>query len=147
MSQGARTSKSAIALAALSVFLIATPVIHAGVFCGLPTVTSVSPNIGPTSGGTSVTITGTNFTGATAVQFGGDNSPSFTVVNATTITAVSPAHSADTESVAVTTPCGTGTKSSAFTFSDTAPVPTLSPSTLAALVALLALIGFAALKR
>ena len=35
-----------------------------------PTVTSVSPSAGPTAGGTSVTITGTNFTGASAVKFG-----------------------------------------------------------------------------
>src|SRR5262249_22310142 len=34
---------------------------------GPPTVTNVNPNTGPTSGGTSVTITGTNFSGATAV--------------------------------------------------------------------------------
>ncbi|MCX2494903.1 Ig-like domain-containing protein, partial [Pedobacter sp. PF22-3] len=35
-----------------------------------PTVTALSPTSGPTGGGTSVTITGTNFTGATAVTFG-----------------------------------------------------------------------------
>ncbi len=35
-----------------------------------PTVTAISPNTGSTAGGTSVTITGTNFTGATAVKFG-----------------------------------------------------------------------------
>jgi hypothetical protein len=35
------------------------------------TVTSVSPNAGLTAAGTSVTITGTNFTGATALKFGG----------------------------------------------------------------------------
>src|ERR1019366_8881592 len=35
-----------------------------------PTVTSLSPNTGSTAGGTSTTITGTNFTGATAVKFG-----------------------------------------------------------------------------
>ena len=32
-----------------------------------PTVTAISPNSGTTAGGTTVTITGTNFTGATAV--------------------------------------------------------------------------------
>ena len=37
---------------------------------GPPTVTDVNPNTGPTSGGTRVTITGTNFSGATAVRFG-----------------------------------------------------------------------------
>src|SRR5262249_34500180 len=34
---------------------------------GPPTVANVNPNTGPTPGGTSVTITGTNFSGATAV--------------------------------------------------------------------------------
>ena len=36
----------------------------------LPTVTAVSPNNGPAAGGTSVTVSGTNLTGATAVHFG-----------------------------------------------------------------------------
>ena len=35
-----------------------------------PTVTGLNPTSGPTAGGTPVTITGTNFTGATAVKFG-----------------------------------------------------------------------------
>ena len=35
-----------------------------------PTVTAVSPISGPITGGSLVTITGTNFTGATAVDFG-----------------------------------------------------------------------------
>ena len=37
-----------------------------------PTVTSVSPTSGTTHGGTVVTITGTDFTGATAVDFGAE---------------------------------------------------------------------------
>ena len=36
-----------------------------------PTVRSVSPNIGPGGGGTTVTVTGSNFTAATGVSFGG----------------------------------------------------------------------------
>src|SRR5262249_58045177 len=39
-------------------------------YVSAPTVTNVNPNTGPTSGGTSVTITGTNFSGATAVRIG-----------------------------------------------------------------------------
>ena len=35
-----------------------------------PTVTGLSPTAGPTAGGTSVTITGTSFTGVSAVSFG-----------------------------------------------------------------------------
>ena len=40
-----------------------------------PTVTAVSPNNGPEAGGTSVTITGTNLSGATAVHFGANRPP------------------------------------------------------------------------
>ena len=45
----------------------------------------VSPGSGPNTGGTSVTITGTGFSGATAVNFGATAASSFTVNNATTI--------------------------------------------------------------
>ncbi|HXL47501.1 MAG TPA: Ig-like domain-containing protein, partial [Xanthobacteraceae bacterium] len=49
-----------------------------------PTITSFTPSSGPV--GTSVTISGTNFTGATAVLFNG-TSASYTVTSATAITA------------------------------------------------------------
>jgi IPT/TIG domain len=52
-------------------------------------VTKVSPTSGPTTGGTTVTFTGTGFTGATKVLLGA--ATSFSVVSATQITAVSPA--------------------------------------------------------
>jgi hypothetical protein len=72
-----------------------------------PTVTSVVPDRGTTAGGTSVTITGTHFTGATAVSFGGTPATSFVVVNDTTITAVAPAHVSATVDVQVTTAVAT----------------------------------------
>ncbi len=56
-----------------------------------PTVTAVSPNTGPTAGGTGVTITGTGFTGATAVDFGANAATGVTVNSDTSITATSPA--------------------------------------------------------
>jgi hypothetical protein len=56
-----------------------------------PTVTGVSPKYGPPGGGTAVTITGTNFTGATAVDFGTAAVSSFTVVSDTSITTRAPA--------------------------------------------------------
>jgi WD40 repeat protein len=65
-----------------------------------PTVKSITPRNGTALGGTSVTITGTNFTGATAVTFGGTAATGVTVVNATTITAVTPAHAAGVVNVA-----------------------------------------------
>src|SRR5208337_5028734 len=73
----------------------------------VPTVTGVTPAAGPVAGGTTVTVTGTGFTGATSVKFGTTAATSYTVVSATSITAVSPAGSAGTVDVTVTTPGGT----------------------------------------
>ena len=57
-----------------------------------PTVTGVSPAFGDDFGGDTVTITGTGFTGATAVDFGGtfNQAQSFTVIDDSHITAVTP---------------------------------------------------------
>jgi hypothetical protein len=89
-----------------------------------PSITSLSPGNGTTAGGTSVTITGTNFSGATAVLFGGVAAASFTVNSGTSITATSPALPAGSVGVTVTTPSGA---SNASTFTVTAAsAPTVS---------------------
>jgi len=67
-----------------------------------PTLTSISPNVGGISGGAAVTLTGTNFTGATGVTIGGVACTSVVVVSATSITCVTPAGSAGDASVIVT---------------------------------------------
>ncbi len=72
-----------------------------------PTITSISPTKGSTAGGKTVTITGTNLGGATAVLFGSTAAPSFTVNSESQITAVSPAESAGIVPVVVTAPGGT----------------------------------------
>ncbi len=75
-------------------------------YVGLPTITGLNPDSGPTTAGTPVVITGTNFvglTGASAVTFGGTNAQSYTVNSPTQITAVAPAHAAGTVRVQVTT--------------------------------------------
>jgi hypothetical protein len=72
-----------------------------------PTLTSDSPVKGSGSGGTTVTLTGTNLTGTTSVEFGSTAATSFTVVSDTEVKAVSPAESAGTEPITVTTPAGT----------------------------------------
>jgi hypothetical protein len=75
-----------------------------------PSLTSFVPTSGVA--GTSVTITGTNFTGATAVTFGG-TAASFTVDSAATITAAVPPGTA-TGPIAVLTPKGTSTSTTDF---------------------------------
>ncbi|MFV8668357.1 putative Ig domain-containing protein [Ralstonia pseudosolanacearum] len=92
-----------------------------------PTVTGISPSSGSTGGGTSVAVTGTGFTGATAVKFGSTNAGSFTVNSATSITATSPAGSAGTVDLTVTTSGGTSATSSADQFTYVAP-PTANAS-------------------
>lgn len=73
-----------------------------------PTVSGVSPSSGPTTGGTVVIITGTNFTGTTAVKFGPDWASGFTVHSPTLTSAISPAGIAGMiADVTVTTPAGT----------------------------------------
>ncbi|MFR9754135.1 IPT/TIG domain-containing protein, partial [Nocardia sp. 004] len=71
----------------------------------VPTLVSVVPDSGPEGGGNSVTLSGTGFTGATAVLFGGIPALSFTVVSDTQITAVVPAGSS-VVAVTVTTAGG-----------------------------------------
>ena len=94
-----------------------------------PTITSVSPISGSISGGTAITITGTNLTGATSVTVGGAAATSVVVVSATSITAVTPAGAAGAQSVAVTTEGGTATKANAFTYVVLAPtIASVSPT-------------------
>jgi len=82
-----------------------------------PTVSATSPNAGPVSGGTAVTITGTNFVTGSSVSFGGVASPAVTVTSSTSITATSPPmSSASVVDVAVTTPGGTSASSSSDQF-------------------------------
>lgn len=100
-----------------------------------PTVTSISPTSGPIAGGTSVTLTGTGFTGTTGaggVRFGGTNATSYTVNNDTQITAVSPAHAAGVIDVTVTAPGGTSATSASDQFTYVA-APVASSFTASAL--------------
>ncbi|MNS21488.1 IPT/TIG domain protein [compost metagenome] len=93
-----------------------------------PTVTSVSPAAGPSTGGANVIIKGTNFTGATVVTFGATAS-SFVVDSATQITATSPAGGPGTVDITVTTPGGTSATSGAdqYTYEPAPTVTAVSP--------------------
>jgi hypothetical protein len=71
-----------------------------------PTLTGLTPSTGPVTGGTSVTISGTNLEGATAVDFGPGNPGVISADTAASLTATSPAGTG-TVDVTVTTPTGT----------------------------------------
>jgi len=86
-----------------------------------PTVSYISPTSGPTVGGTGVTITGSNLTGSTEVDFGINTAINVSVVSATEITCTSPAEVAGTVDVTVTTPGGTSATSASDKFTYTAP--------------------------
>lgn len=81
-----------------------------------PEISDVSPSSGSLLGGTVVTITGSGFSGVSSVTFGGTSAASFTVLSATQISATTPAHAAGTVSVQVTTPPGTNTANTLFTY-------------------------------
>jgi hypothetical protein len=70
-----------------------------------PALTALAPEEGPETGGTEVTITGTDLGGATSVTVDGEE-VDFTVVDDTTITIVTPPHAAGPVDVVVTTPGG-----------------------------------------
>jgi hypothetical protein len=80
-----------------------------------PTITTVSPASGPTSGGTAVTITGTNLDTTDSVTFDGTPAP-FSVINTTTLSAVTPPGTAGAVDVVVTNPAGSDTAVGAFTY-------------------------------
>lgn len=89
-----------------------------------PTLASASPGSGPITGGTTVTLTGTNLTGATGVSFDGVPATSVNVVDANNITAITPAHAVGTVDVAVNTPAGMARLAGSFQY--IVPAPTIS---------------------
>src|SRR5713101_6165090 len=94
-----------------------------------PRVTGINSNSGPAAGGTSVTITGSNFTNTTSVSFGTTAAASFTITSDTQITAVSPAGNG-TVDVTVTTPGGISAVSTAdqFTYIPLPSVKSVTPT-------------------
>lgn len=89
-----------------------------------PFVRSFNPTIAAI--GTPVTITGTNFTGVTAVSFGGVAAASFTINSSTSLTAV-PAGGAN-GAISVTNPYGTA-ELAGFTFGLVPEITSFTPST------------------
>jgi IPT/TIG domain len=81
---------------------------------GGPAVTSISPDTGPVTGGTVVTITGTLLTPDATVQFGNTPATAVTYISPTTLTATAPPLAAGSVDVTVTNSIAT----SAHTLND-----------------------------
>jgi hypothetical protein len=96
-----------------------------------PTVTGISPTSGTTTGGTAATITGTGFLAGATVSIGGTAATGVHVATSTSISAVTPAHSAGSADVTVTnSDAQHGTLSEGFTYTAVSnPSPTVTAIT------------------
>lgn len=91
---------------------------------GAPTVTGILPKGGLTTGGTPITISGTNFVAGSTVALGGVPATGVTVVNSATITAITPVHTLGPVNVTVSGANGeSGVLTNGYTY--VLPPPTL----------------------
>ncbi len=93
-----------------------------------PTISSISPNVGSTSGGNSVTIDGANLGFASSVTFGG--TAATVAYNTTTgkLQPNAPAHVAGAVNVKVTTPSGSVTVINGYTYVGPPTISSISPN-------------------
>lgn len=83
-------------------------------------VSSVTPNSGPTAGGTSVIVTGSGFASGATVSFGSVAGSAVSVLSATQVKATVPAHAAGAVAVAIVNPDGSqGSLAAGFTYGST----------------------------
>ncbi len=99
-------------------------------YANAPTITELFPSTGPTAGGTAVSMTGSGFTGATSVTFGGVPASNLTVISDNQLTMTAPPGSAGPATVTVTSPLGTASTTAAnqYTYADTPVVSGISPT-------------------
>jgi beta-glucanase (GH16 family) len=82
-----------------------------------PLILSVTPTNGCASGGTAITISGSNFVNGATITIGGTSATGVTFVNTNTITAVTPGNSAGAKNVVVNSPgLPSTTLTNAFTY-------------------------------
>lgn len=99
-------------------------------FHAAPVVTAVSPGTGPVLGSNSITIEGSNLTGATSVLVG-SAAATITTNTAERITALVPT-GFGTQGVTVSTPNGSGTLAASYTY-DSPTITSIAPSSGSAL--------------
>lgn len=92
-----------------------------------PTITSVTPAVGPAAGGNTITIAGTNFDTNTNITVDGLACTTKTFVSATSMTCLLPAHAAGAVAVVVTNPDGI-TATDSYTYQDPPVISSVSPT-------------------
>lgn len=104
---------------------------NAFTYAATPTITTVSPASGPTAGGTTVTITGTNFRAGIAVTFGGTAGTGLVFNSATELVVTTPAKTAGLYAVVVTnSDTSTYTKANGFQYGDQPTITAVAPATV-----------------
>jgi len=122
--EGRRSSALIVStVIAVMIGLLPTTSAYAGV---APVVTALTPNSGPTAGGTVVTITGTNLAATTAVTFDGTPATAITNISTTELKATTPAHPAGAVDVRITARAGVS-PASEYTYVAIATFPPLPP--------------------
>lgn len=91
-------------------------------YISAPTLASVDPTSGPATGGTKVTLTGTDLQPGLTVSFGGTDATTVVREGPTTVSVWTPAHAAGVVSIIVTNPDGqSATLTDAFTYTAVSP--------------------------
>lgn len=94
-----------------------------------PGVTGASLSFGPLAGGSSITISGSNFKSGAIVVIGNNLCTSVAVSSSSSLSCVTPAHSAGSVDISVTNSDGqTGSATNAFTYIVPPTVSSISPS-------------------
>ena len=95
-----------------------------------PTITLASPIGGPLSGGTTLTLTGTNFSAGATVNIGGAPCSAVTILSPTSLTCVTGASLAGAQNIVITNPdTQTGTLASGYTYSNPPSITSIVPNT------------------
>jgi len=99
------------------------------IYVPMPTVTSIAPALGPATGGTQVTILGSNLSRVTAVSFGSTPSATVSVGSDTQLSAIAPAGTGAVD-ITVGSPGGTSATSAAdqFTYIASPTATSISPT-------------------
>jgi uncharacterized membrane protein len=93
-----------------------------------PRLTAVLPRSGPMSGGTFITLTGSNLLSANSVRIGGVLATDVTVVDASTVTALVPPGALGARDVSVSTQYGFASLAAAFTYISSPTITSTAPS-------------------